>query len=520
MLTANLTVTDPAEPYRQTEFVEHLVAQLLLSAASHLPNKKIAYRHVQYDALDMVRMLDYVLVAHNSMMDGINVWARLLPLLDVPVEVKARRTDTSLTLLFQGCDTVPPWLFYLVQALHVRLLTLSLPPVWSWDPGSGKLDVPLPGKLKIAIPIVRDDQGVSLTLPRPLLLQRYVLPLPSIGELLVQFLDWLTPESFGKFGTVDAIKQQMVSLLPRIPTIEALADHLCISARTLQRRLRQQGYTYSQLSDEVRYAEAMRLLATTVARVSDIAHQLGFSEASSFQRSFRRWHSVSPSQYRAQLRVDPQHLGDELPLQLFYAENRMREQRLIVRRTARVWLLVSNLGFEKEVRVRCLDMDGLYREYDASFECFISPKLELWATANLPVAEPLHFMTSLRVAGRYYVDDNHGAGYRLDSEEQILLGQRELVHPQSHLQSVGEQRWLLCGSLYRPITHTTTLFILLKEDMHKKHPVHAVFSASKQVSIFHFSIQIVDPDVSYFIVEKNKNGDENIIDGPFSATYI
>ncbi len=108
------------------------------------------------------------------------------------------------------------------------------------------------------------------------------------------------------------------------------------------------------------------------------------------------------------------------PIQLYYAENRMRDQKNILRRTARVWLLICNLGFEKEVRVRCLDMDGLYREYEAHFECFVSPQLELWSTANLPVAEPLHFMMSMRVGGRHYQDDNKGAGYRLYHQDEIF----------------------------------------------------------------------------------------------------
>ena len=501
------------------EQVERQVGQLLWSAASLLPNKKIAYRYIQYDGLDILRMLDYVLVSHNNIQEGINVWARLLPLLDVPIEVKASRKGYSLLLEFSGCDTCPQWLFYLINAMHVRWLTIQDYPDWSFDPGVGKIIQPVSVQIKPALPISRQGSGVCLTLSNVLLHASYDYPVPAIQDLVVQFLDWLTPESFGKFGTVDAIKQQMVSLLPLIPSIEQLAEHLCISARTLQRRLKQQDYTYSRLSDEVRHAEALRLLATSASRLGDIAQQLGFSEASSFQRSFQRWQGVSPSQYRRQLRIEPMRLGDELPIQLYYAENRMREQKQILRRTARVWLLISNLGFEKEIKVRCLDMDGLYREYEAHFECFISPQQELWATSNLPVAEPLHFMTSMRVGGRYYVDDNSGAGYRLYHGDEILLGKRDFVHPQSNVNWHENSGWLLTGVIYSRRDLAGKLSIVLHDDGETAYAVQAVSHGGNNVSIWHFAISVVDEHAAYSIKFSAEEGSE-LLDGPYTATFF
>jgi AraC-like DNA-binding protein len=502
----------------QSENIERQVTQLLWSAASYLPNKKIAYKYAQYDALDMLRMLDYVLVAQNNLFEGINVWARLLPLLDVPVAVKATRDEHYLLLSFSGCETCPPWLYFVLCALHARLLAQVEYPCWYLDPGVGRISLPLPCQLKPGLPILRQQKGVCLTLPRDILLRNYIFPAPAISDVVVQFLDWLTPESFGKFGAVDAIKHQLGSLLPRVPSIGELAEHLCISARTLQRRLKQQAYSYSQLTDEVRHTEALRLLATSAKRLTDVAQDLGFSEASSFQRAFTRWQGCSPSQYRRQLRMEPNHQDSEPPIQLYYAENRMRDQKLILRRTARVWLLIGNLGFEKEVRVRCLDMDGLYREYEAHFECFVSPQLELWSTANLPVAEPLHFMMSMRVGGRHYMDDNQGAGYRLYHQDEVLMGRHSFVHPQSYLHYSSSNKWNLYGVIYTSLDEVGDLYIV--DDVRgEENKVSPVARSGGRVKVWHFEIPVKDVGHRYSILLKH-GGLVIYEDGPFTATFI
>ena len=177
----------------QSEAVERQVMQLLLSAASYLPNKKIAYKYAQYDAIDMLRMLDYVLVAQNNLLEGINIWARLLPLLDVPVAVKAARDEHYLVLSFSGCETCPPWLYFVLCALHARLLSQVEYPSWYLDPGTGKMNLPVPCQLKPGLPILRQQKGVCLTLPRDLLLRAYNLSSPSISDVIVQFLDWVNP---------------------------------------------------------------------------------------------------------------------------------------------------------------------------------------------------------------------------------------------------------------------------------------------------------------------------------------
>lgn len=84
------------------------------------------------------------------------------------------------------------------------------------------------------------------------------------------------------------------------PSIDRVAYGLDLSTRTLQRRLREQGLTYSQLIEFVRQREAHRKLRATNESVAQIAIALGYADPSSFSRAFRRWAGRSPSAYRRQ----------------------------------------------------------------------------------------------------------------------------------------------------------------------------------------------------------------------------
>jgi AraC-like DNA-binding protein len=78
------------------------------------------------------------------------------------------------------------------------------------------------------------------------------------------------------------------------PTLQRVARHLCVTSRTLQRRLRDAGTTYRQLVSEVRLELATRRLRVPGTLVMDAAAAAGFSEASCFHRAFKRWTGQTP----------------------------------------------------------------------------------------------------------------------------------------------------------------------------------------------------------------------------------
>jgi len=98
---------------------------------------------------------------------------------------------------------------------------------------------------------------------------------------------------------VSACQEIIVRLLPAgQPTIDRTARQLGIPMRTLQRRLREHGQSYSQLVDAVRCEQARRRLDEPGTCVNDVAKELGYKDSSSFSRAFRRWTGMSPRDYQ------------------------------------------------------------------------------------------------------------------------------------------------------------------------------------------------------------------------------
>ena len=97
-------------------------------------------------------------------------------------------------------------------------------------------------------------------------------------------------------GCAESVEQFLVSNPGKLWKIEEVADVLGLSKRTLIRRLKSEKTGYQQLRDKVLMALAATYLRSLT--VTTTASALGFSDESSFRRSFKRWFDVSPSTYR------------------------------------------------------------------------------------------------------------------------------------------------------------------------------------------------------------------------------
>jgi AraC-like DNA-binding protein len=93
-----------------------------------------------------------------------------------------------------------------------------------------------------------------------------------------------------------------------LPSVHLAAEIAGTSPRTLHRRLREQGRTYQEILDEVRYERATHLLSHSDATIKELATELGFSGANNFIRYFRRIAGMTPSKFRDEMgkRPDPE----------------------------------------------------------------------------------------------------------------------------------------------------------------------------------------------------------------------
>jgi AraC-like DNA-binding protein len=83
------------------------------------------------------------------------------------------------------------------------------------------------------------------------------------------------------------------------PGLETVAERLCVSSRTLKRRLQEHGASFQSLLDEARKRDSIRLLADSVLSVEQVAQRVGYSDPANFTRAFRKWTGTTPSRYRA-----------------------------------------------------------------------------------------------------------------------------------------------------------------------------------------------------------------------------
>lgn len=98
---------------------------------------------------------------------------------------------------------------------------------------------------------------------------------------------------------VDSIRRVLADdLCDGEPTLEHISTRLHMSARTLHRRLVEQGTTFRSVLGDVRRELAERYLRERQLAIGEIGFLLGFSDASAFHRAFKRWTGLAPLAFR------------------------------------------------------------------------------------------------------------------------------------------------------------------------------------------------------------------------------
>ena len=83
-------------------------------------------------------------------------------------------------------------------------------------------------------------------------------------------------------------------------TLADVAKHLNVSARTLLRRLAEEGQSFQAIKDGLRRDIAIREMIHTRKSLDEIAYDIGFSSVAVFHRAFKKWTGVTPGRYRRQ----------------------------------------------------------------------------------------------------------------------------------------------------------------------------------------------------------------------------
>ena len=120
---------------------------------------------------------------------------------------------------------------------------------------------------------------------------------PAMVRHARSFVDSLPGASDG--STLNEVRKAIYLFLPMgRATIEQIAQSLGLNVRTLQRRLEDNGVTFSDLINEVRRELVLRYLENPRYTLGRIADLLGYSMPSSFTRWFALQFGMAPAAWR------------------------------------------------------------------------------------------------------------------------------------------------------------------------------------------------------------------------------
>ena len=110
--------------------------------------------------------------------------------------------------------------------------------------------------------------------------------------------DIAVARSMDSYGLMRMQVSKFIAATGRPPKVKELARQQACSQRTIMRRLRAAGTNFQDLVDSIQMRRASEMLGASGTSVEAAAERLGYSDASSFRRSFHRWFGVNPGEWR------------------------------------------------------------------------------------------------------------------------------------------------------------------------------------------------------------------------------
>ncbi|MBS0357910.1 MAG: AraC family transcriptional regulator [Proteobacteria bacterium] len=147
-------------------------------------------------------------------------------------------------------------------------------------------------------PINFESDSNQISFPASELSKSLLLSDPHLAKVAEQHLEKAEAHVKNSIDLESEVKQVLLSTPGFFPQLEYVSEKLCVSPRTLKRKLQQLETSYQIILDEVRYQEALRYLKNTDLPISEIAFLLGYNDPSNFGNAFKRWAGHSPSDYR------------------------------------------------------------------------------------------------------------------------------------------------------------------------------------------------------------------------------
>jgi AraC-like DNA-binding protein len=273
--------------------------RLLISAAALGRLKNLAARMAAVIPIGAYPLLDYLVVTSPTVGEALVQLSRYFRLVRAPYTLDVVHDDDSARLVVSpGADPFGPQFQVSIVIHHLRdetegrlrprFVSLIAPPEDARDL-----------ERLLGCPLQSPATWSGIEFSRETLELKLRRRDPALRRVLEDHATLMTTSVGDERSVVDTVRSALLSRLGRgVPNLAMVARQLAIAPRTLQRRLTAAGATYQQVVDEARREAAERLLADGSVGVGQIAYLLGYSEPSAFHRAFKRWHEVTPQEYR------------------------------------------------------------------------------------------------------------------------------------------------------------------------------------------------------------------------------
>lgn len=128
-------------------------------------------------------------------------------------------------------------------------------------------------------------------------------PVRGGNETLAKMSDRANEDYLATLDPASVTREVRSLLMKMLPSgnssQERIAGRLNRSCSSLQRDLRAEGTSFSEVREETRKALASEYVRRQDISLQEVAFLLGFSDQSNFSRAFRRWTGKSPKAWRA-----------------------------------------------------------------------------------------------------------------------------------------------------------------------------------------------------------------------------
>jgi AraC-like DNA-binding protein len=284
----------------------HQDAMLLTNAVRLTRDPGIGYHIGLHSTLTWHGMLGYGLMSCATLRQALELWAGFLDLRTTTFTMQLGERNGYAELRVHDLAPRAPMricavdrLMTMTTRLCEQLTQQLLPQVEIWHKDSEPLHHV---RYRKRIVITRFNTGLcQIRFP----VADLDIPLANANASTYRHIKMQCERERARLRRSDDLVIRIMDLLQHhegaYPSIEEAAGILCMSSRTLKRKLQRLGLNFRSLVDDARKDATLRDVLNPLLRFDEIALRMGYSDPANLTRAFRRWTGESPSQYRARL---------------------------------------------------------------------------------------------------------------------------------------------------------------------------------------------------------------------------